>query len=65
MLLDLEDLPCHQELLVALYLLLLPGPFIPLPHHRHSQGCVLHNFPYHHPLQVVPPHPLAPHPWME
>lgn len=59
-----EDLPCHQELLVALYLLQLPDPFFPLHHHRRPQGDVPHHLPRRHPLQVVPHRPPAPHPWM-
>lgn len=59
-----EDLPCHQEHLVALHLLQLPDLFFPLHHPHRSQGYVRHHLP-HHLLQVVPHLPLAPHPWVE
>lgn len=61
----LEDLPCHQELLVALYLLQHQDPSFPLlHHHRHHRGAVPHPHPHHRPLRVAPLHPLAPRPWM-
>lgn len=61
----LEDLPCHQELPVALHLLQLQDPSFPLhPHHYHHWGDVPHPHPHRRPLRVVPLHPPAPHPWM-
>lgn len=60
----LEDLLCHQELLVALYLLQLQDPSFPLHLHPHPQGDVPHRHRHPHLLQVAPRHLLVPHPWM-